>query len=275
MSLTLAQLRRSVGQRVGNCLVGQATANGTTTSFFDTVRLVRDNAWLTSASGVFAGGTPANVGQRVRVVGNAREGGQVTFVPAVSAATQVGDVLELYGDLDASAGVDEIDDAIRRAVRVAANVTLVPVLGPAFAWSAQSPRVTIPDGWRGVSGVEVSGVDGNWRPLPPADVSVSAHDRSLTLSGISSARADGLAVRLLGWQPPVAPQSDDDMVAVHEGWVEARAASELCMATAMRLDPTKGTAMERRSATLAQEAKTLESAVRFRPKGRLWVVPAS
>lgn len=272
MSLTLAQTRRAVGQRVGSCLVGTATAAGDVDRFVDTIRLVRDNAFLTGATGVFATGTAANVGRRVRVTGNVRDTGTVTFAPSLSAATAAGDVLELYGDLDASVGIDEIDDAIRRAVRIASHSALVPALGDTLTWDTTSPRVAIPADWWAVSGAEVQWSDGIWRGLPPADILVSKHDRTLSIGGWSGWRANGLGVRLLGWTVPAAPVDDDDTVDVHEGWIEAHAASELCMAVAMRLDPNLGTAFERRSATLAQEAQLLKPAVARRPTGRLWTV---
>lgn len=113
LSTTRAELRRRVGHLLGDVLELSATANGSTTTLIDTVRLNNSIERPLNRDIVFTSGL--NAGTVRRVTAASTDTGTLTFA-AIANATAANDTAELYNFRTKGWLVREYDSAINQAI---------------------------------------------------------------------------------------------------------------------------------------------------------------
>ncbi len=266
MSSTRAQLRRAIGNLVGQMKVCTATGAGTTTTFIDLENLAVEGGHYKDRIALFTAGTAANLGLARRVDTNTKASGVLTFARALPAATAVADEVELWNERGTGVAPDEVHNAINRALDSASTTTIAPALSTAATFGRAAPTVAIPAGWTHFIGVEYKTWDGTWETVPPADVEVDVVNRVVELKHRARELADTRSVRLHGYTAVSPLTTDAAATFVDRKYVAYQAAFELLLASAHRnADPV---AAERKANLFLAEAKAREPYVRVRPSNR-------
>ncbi len=261
---TRAQLRRDIGDQLGQMRACTATAAGTTTTFTDLERLATEDGHLVDRIAYVVSGTAANVSQQRRVSTNTKSTGTITLARALPAATAIGDVLELWNERGTGVHPDEVHRAIDRVIVSATESGATPVASTPTTF-AELP-IAIPADWTYFYGVEWEDTDDRWRVVPPADLSVDASDRTVALRGTAYDLAITARIRLHGGTVGGVLATDAATTGVDRAWIVARCCHELLYATAHRLaDPVSA---ERRGNAFLAEANNRLPYVRSRPSNR-------
>ncbi len=266
MASTRAQLRRAVGNLVGQMKVCTATGVGLTTTFVDLENLAVEGGHYKDRIALFTAGTAANVGLTRRVADNTKATGTLAFARALPAATAVGDEIELWNERGTGVTPDEVHAAIGRAIEGAADSAVAPVASTPAAFSWTAPTVAIPAGWSHVAGAEWQDWESLWRAVPPADLAVDQANRTVELRHRGRDLAQARNVRLHGYTPAAVLTTDASSTHVDRKFVIYQAAFELLLASAHRnADPV---AAERKANLFLAEARAREPYVRVRPSNR-------
>ena len=269
---TRATLRRGIGRLMGDVIVATATSDGTTTTAIDTVNLNYENSGLTGRMlYVYAATNTANESLIRRVTGNTKSTGTVTFTPALPAVTKAGDVLEFYAKRGVGPGPLEIHEAINRAIQAARDNHVSPALSTETTLNYLSPTVTIPSTWTFFGGAEWKDFEDIWRPIPKADLDLDKVGRTIRFMNRSRWLADQRGVRLRGYLPPAALDSDDDGTSVDAEWIMNQAAADLMMATSDQQNDPAGA--ERKAQYFQGKADGLRAKTRTRPTGMFVRLP--
>lgn len=270
--VTRATLRRGIGRLMGDVIVATTTAAGTTTTALDTVNLNYENAGLTGRMlYVFAATNTVNEGEIRRVTENTKSTGTVTFTPALPAATAAGDVIELYAKRGVGPGPLEIHEAINRAIQAARDNHVSPALSAESTLNYANPIVTIPSTWTFFGGAEWKDFEDIWRPVPRADLTIDPVGRTVRFANRARWLADQRSVRLRGYLPPAALDSDDDGTSVDAEWLMNQAAADLLLATSDQQNDPQGA--ERKAQYFQGKADGLRAKTRVRPTGMFVRLP--
>lgn len=271
--VTRATLRRGIGRLMGDVIVATCTAGGTTTTAIDTVNLNYENAGLVGRMVyVHAATNTANEGLIRRITGSTKATGTITFTPALPAATASGDVLELYSSRAVGPGPLEIHEAINRAIQAARDNHVSPVLATEVTLNYANPVVTIPSTWTFFGGAEWKDFEDIWRPVPKADLRIDPVGRTVQFMNRARWLADQRGVRLRGYLPPAALDSDDDGTSVDAEWLMNQAAADLWMASSER-HSTDPQSAERKAQYFQGKADGLRAKTRVRPTGMFVRLP--
>jgi hypothetical protein len=265
--VTRTTLRRSIGRLVGDLTLCTATANGTTTTFIDTVNLVQGNDSLRGRQAYVSGATnSANIGLIRRVSGNVKATGTLTLAPALPAATVAGDVVELYNERDTGLLVEEIHDAINRGIRAVQGNTVHSAVSVIGAFDRDDPLLSIPLDWTYFVKAQWGDSTGDWRDVPHADLRVDQANREVEIRHRSRSLAHGSSVRLFGYAPPGTLSNDQDATLVDTEWLTYYAAAQVLIASAHRSNDTQ--ALLSKATWFAGEADKIRGKTRVRPPGR-------
>jgi hypothetical protein len=270
--VTRATLRRGIGRLMGDVIVATTTADGTTTTALDTVNLNYENAGLTGRMlYVYAATNTANEGLIRRVTGNTKATGTVTFTPALPAVTKAGDVVELFAKRGVGPGPLEIHEAINRAIQAARDNHVSPALSAESTLDYLNPNVTIPSTWTFFAGAEWKDYEDIWRPVPRADLELDKVSRTVRFANRARWLADQRSVRLRGYLPPAALDSDDDGTSVDAEWIMNQSAADLWMASSDQQNDPAGA--ERKAQYFQGKADGLRAKTRVRPNGMFVRLP--
>ena len=204
--VTLQNLRRRVGLRLGDTTVCTADADGDASTFFDTKKLKLPDDDYASYSAYVASGDALNVGEERTVTGSIQGTGSLSVSPAYPAALLTGTVLELHNERGTGWTGAEKNAAINQAIADAAGLGGVELtVTPVAAFSQQTPTIAVPDTMTRLFLVEYQDTLGNWIVLPKAGRPggqgwwVHAAGGTIDISGRWRYAADRMAVRLRGF----------------------------------------------------------------------------
>lgn len=261
-------LRRSVGRLLGDLILLEATGDGTTTTLIDALNLHQQDGSLVGRQLLFAAcGNAQNDGEVRRVSTNTKSTNTITFAPALPAATLTGDAIEMWNERGSSVTVDEVHDAINRAIRAAAGTTAIPTSQQVTASFDQlDPVVTIPATWEYFSRAQWQDVDDRWRDVPPADLRIDHANREVEIRNRSRTLAHGNPVRLHGHSAPGVLTADTDATPIDAEWICFYAANQLLVASAHRQSDSQ--AALSKAGWFGDQADRLRPKTRVRPTGR-------
>lgn len=261
-------LRRSVGRLLGDLIMLEATGDGTTTTLVDAMNLHQQDGSLVGRQLHFATcGNTANNGETRRVSTNVKSTTTITFAPALPAATLEGDEVEMWNERGSSVTVDEVHDAINRAIRAAAGTTAIPTSQQVTgSFDQLDPIVTIPDAWEYFSRAQWKDADDRWRDIPNADLRLDHANREVEIRNRSRVLAHGRAVRLHGHAAPGVLAEDTDATQIDAEWICYYAANQLLVASAHRQSDSQ--AALSKAGWFGDQADRLRPKTRVRPTGR-------
>lgn len=260
-------LRRSIGRMLGDLVVATCTANGTTSTVVDEVNLHQQDGSLSGRQLYVAFSTPGNTGQTRRVATNQKSQSTITFTPPLPNPTRAGDVVELWNERGSTVTVDEVHDAINRAIAAASGTSVAPASQDMGTFDRNSPTLTIPPAWEYFSRVRmIDRYTHIWRDIPHVDVSLDQANRTVTVKGLSRELAHGCAVRLVGHTTPGPLSSDADATPVDAEWIGYYACNQLLLSSAHRqMDPNAALS---KASWFGDQADKLRPKTRIRPSGR-------
>lgn len=261
---TRKQLRRRVGDVLGDFKLYTATQAGTTTTFVDEDRLAVSDNHLVGRQAYLAAGTAANLGLTRRVAASTQGAASVTFGVALPAATAIGDEMELWRE-EWGVGVAEVHRAINHAILAAGDLALSPAQNTAAAFDRDAPSVAIPAGWAFLGYPEWQDEQDLWHPVPRAGWRYDRYGRAVELLGRARDLADNRQVRLFGYTAASELASDDAATAVDAEWLAYQCAADLALRSA---NSARGYAeRERMGAFWQGRADTLRPKNQIRPSG--------
>lgn len=260
-------LRRSVGRLLGDLVLLKATANGNATTLTDALSLQQQDGSLVGRQLYFAScAEPDNVGEVRRVSTNVRSTSSVTFAPALPAGTMIGDEVEMWNERGSSVTVDEVHDAINRAIRAAAATSVVPTVQATGVFDQDDPYIDIPGAWQYFSRAQWQDTDGVWRDIPHADIRIDQANRELEFRNRSRTIADDRQTRIFGFSPPGVLAADTDATNIDPEWIAYYAANQLLIASAHRQSDS-GAALSKAS-WFGDQADKVRPKTRVRPSGK-------
>jgi hypothetical protein len=267
MATTRADLRRWVGRLVGDLIVCTATDAGTTATFIDSRNLATENNSLVGRRGFISfSAASANSGLTVRVTSNVKTARSVSFEPELPAATQQGDVLELYHERGLGPTPDEIHAVLNDYIGSVKDLSLTEVQGDGATFDKTQPAIAIDDSWGWFTGADWKDDWGLWHPIPPADLRVNVPDRTVEITNRSALVADARVVRLRGQSEDALLTNDTSTTTVDSEWLAYQAAAQLLISMSHRAhDPAQ---VERRAQYFQSLADQRRPKVRARFAGK-------
>ena len=264
---TRLTLRRSVGRLLGDLVMLKATGNGTETTLSDTLNLQQQDGSLVGRQLYFAScAEPGNVGQVRRVSTNVKSTSSITFAPPLPAGTMQGDEVEMWNERGSSVTVDEVHDAINRAIRAAAGTSVVPVVQATGIFDQDDPYIDIPAEWDYFSRAQWQDTDGVWRDIPFADIKVDQANREVEFRNRSRTIADDRQTRLFGFSPPGVLVADTDATNIDPEWIGFYASNQLLLASAHR--QSDSSAALSKASWFGDQADKVRPKTRVRPSGK-------
>lgn len=266
---TRAYIRRRVGAMTRQAKVATATAVGTTTTFVDAITLIDPSNRLIRRVGWVC--TGANAGRSFRVTANNAQDASITFVPALPNATQVGDEVELWNELDQGVVPTFVHEAINTAIEFVRDCYPILQVDDEQTFDRATPTLTIPTNWRYFSGVELQTPQGLWRPLTQKQFRVRKFERTVELVNGSQNIAHRYPVRLLGATVPSDLTSDDDSTIVDTEWLIKQVSALVFLNIAYA--NADGQATERYTGSMEQAAADVRLKARSRMEGAGTLLP--
>ena len=198
------------------------------------------------------------------VTGNTQATSTLNVRPNLPLTPGVGDVLELYTKHGGGPLIADINSAINRAIRDAAENNLVEVVATAVAFNPDAPTYTIPAGWVGLIGAEWQDADVpntwysvSWRKLDPVG-------RTVVVTGWNS--LTGSSVRLRGYSVPAELTNESATTALNAEWLVNRASYHALMSSAAKRTPSEANQALGMAQAFREEAMRTQSLVRPRLK---------
>lgn len=260
-------LRRSVGRLLGDLVLLKATSGGTTTTLTDAVALHQQDGSLVGRQLYFAScASTANEGEVRRVSTNTKSTNTITFSPPLAAATAADDEVEMWNERGSSVTVDEVHDAINRAIRAAAGTSVVPVVQASGLFDQDDPYLDIPDAWEYFSRAQWQDTDGIWRDIPFADIKVDQANRTVEFRNRSRTLANNRQTRLFGFSPPGILAEDTDATNIDPEWIGYYASNQLLIASAHR--QSDSSAALSKASWFGDQADKVRPKTRVRPSGK-------
>lgn len=239
---TLKNLRRLVGQGLGDCVICVATDAGNDQTFYDDEHLDGpDNAYK-GFDLYFTGGTVANLAQRRRLTASTQGTGLVTWNRPLPSATAEGDEAELWNTRGIGIKPTEVNDAINAAITFAAAQVTIPVEAEvADAFDRDSPTLVIPAAiTRGIYAVVWEDDEGLIEEVDPANGYGREgwfYDRSsqrVIIGGSYLSHMDGQTVTIKGVGRPALLSADTDTTSINAEWLVAEATRRVVTAARLR-----------------------------------------
>jgi hypothetical protein len=284
MALTSrAQLRTRIASMLGDLTTLTATVAGSTTQFIDTRTLTSNMENPRNREFIFIRhGNPAvftNDGLIRRITNSDLNAGWISF-DALTAATAVGDVGEMYNFRGKGWLYDQYNNAINQAIAEAYPLFKQEYAEPVIGWSTTGHTLVVPEGYEYVYAVEYTEDDFvSWTPVPPATNpwtsgwglsanSQGGSDPKITINDpiyytpLFATDLINDTVRMRGYGPPQPLDADGDETSINPEWLCNKAASILCFSA---LDRDQGNAY--RAQRFDQMAERHLSSIRTRMPG--------
>jgi hypothetical protein len=227
VALTRAQLRRRIAERIGDIVYLTATANGTTTTFIDTLRIGTQTDSMLGRDLLFTSG--ANSGLTRRITSFNDGTGTIGWGIAVT-STLANDTAEVYNKRGTGWLKEEYDRAINACIDEASGLGLVELVevipGP---FDAEVPEVTVPVTLLEVFAVEWQDSDGFWHAIRPSarwdryGWSADPGAGQIRIQGAPAMLADTANIRLSGYGRQATLAADTDSCSLDVDWMVARA----------------------------------------------------
>lgn len=251
ISHDLRTIRRTIGKSIGDMTLLEATATGTVNTLIDHNNLYIPSKMANGRIVYFMEGINAGL---KRVVTDSTQGNfSITFQPAVTAATAIGDEAELWRKR--GMGFDPVQDVnfhINNAIRRASQYTwlddIVTISTPA-TFDAESPRFALPANTRGVYMVEYGDSENAnlWYPIPKSRdpsgpgwaVERDAGGSYIVIGGAMASYANTLPIRIRRYVDDVELTNDTDETTISLDWLLAEVKA-LLLEMAVDTNPKDG-----------------------------------
>jgi hypothetical protein len=229
LTQTRKQLRQAIARRLGDYIGLTATANGSTTTFTDTIRLAAAREALIGRQWVGTSGTNDGV---VRTVSS---GTTTLTLSAAVTSTVAADTADLYNKRGTGWQFEEYNAKINDVINDAAGFARLDVVSEiATAFDAEVPEVTAPVALAWVYAIEWEDDDGFWHAIPPMLGRFGGHGwetdpaaGQVRILGRPAWDANGKTIRMHGYGRQDVLSTDSDSCALNSGYVIAQAAYEL------------------------------------------------
>lgn len=245
--ISLAELRRRVVSRLGDG--GElltATANGTTSTFIDLLDIsyaseTRDGQWV-----YFISGTAGNVGKTARVLSTDPSTNKITFTPAVTSNTAVGDVIETTNFRGIGFRPDQVNNAINNAINDAFPFGTIKISADVTGYLVTAPgTIVVPDNLYYVSSVAFLDTEGYEHPVLRATATnyygwnANATTGEISITGGPGWLANGMTIRLTGYGRQDVLSADTDTCLLRAESIVDRACYHLALSK-ISTDPSYG-----------------------------------
>lgn len=232
MTITRAELRQEIGDRIGDVLICTASDTGASASnFIDVVTLRHGNNILRGREAIMStAADPLNTNVIRVVTGNSQATNSLDVSPPFNSPPVAGDVLELYNSDFGGTLISQIHRAINKAIRIGQLAHLIEVTEDVTDFDYTNPTYALDANWYGFIGAEWQwDEDSTWTMLPVR--SLDAANRTVTLAPIRATGYDARPIRLRGYTMPSLLSSDTDSTPINAEWLIERASAELLIAT--------------------------------------------
>ena len=237
-TVTRAELRRSVADRLGDLVQLEATsASLSNTTFVDALNISGAADNLTGRQFIVV--TGANAGHIARIVSSTESTNTITFTPAADNAFAAGDQLDVVNERSRGWSIAEYNRAINRAIRDAYPLGMAALAATISTdFDLDAPTITVPEVLDEV--YEVSWQDPNtsvWYPVRGGQFfgwAVDSTAGTISIDGTPGTLAAGAAVRLAGYGRHPELLTDDDVTGLNPEWLTARACYHLATSGADR-----------------------------------------
>lgn len=263
---TRAELRRRIAQALGDYRSLEATAAGTTTTFFDSLNISTATEDLAGCQFVVV--TGPNAGHVARIQSSNGSTNALTFTPSAPAAFTVGDRLDVVMRRGRGWEVREYHQAINDAIDDAFPTSMAELSASGQIFAKEGNELTIPAEMYEVYAVEWQDRDGYWHAVPKAQRTsgwgwkVSPIEGSIAITDMPGYIADKMPIRIFGYGRHQRLTSDGQRTSVNPEWLTARSCYHLVRGGVDR-DPNRASLI----LLFEREAMTMRSRLRTMRKG--------
>ena len=237
MSITRRALRTKVATRLGDITQLEATADGTTTSFIDTIRLSGQIEGPGNRDIIFT--TAPNVGVSRRITSYNLSSGTLNFA-AITGPPIAESTAEIYNFRGRGWRLEEYNNAIMQAQQGAFPLFKLKVwttmadtfdaMSGTIDFSGELPPFGVFNYISGVLWVDQAGI---WQPIPNAMTSRGqgwSYDGSTGLIDIRGGTVpNGSTMQIVGYGQEYPLDGDSVETAINEEWIINRTCQILCM----------------------------------------------
>jgi hypothetical protein len=240
------EIRQMAGMGTGDLIVARASQDGTNVQFYDDGKLLRPREEYVGRRIYFVGGTAENLGKIRRIVSASSAQGLVQWSSTLPAATQEGDIAELWGRHELGWEPDDVNRFIAQAHLEASSHFQISATAELGAFSASSPSLSIPSSFVAVTGVEWYDESiphtTDWTNLDKArnrngpGYWVDKANRTVLIAGNPRRSLDTKTVRLRGYIKERPLEYDADVTNLNVEWIVARVKELMFNQLSMRTD---------------------------------------
>jgi hypothetical protein len=240
------EIRQMAGMGTGDLIVARASQDGTNVQFYDDGKLLRPREEYVGRRIYFVGGTAENLGKIRRIISASSASGLVQWSSTLPAATQEGDIAELWGRHELGWEPDDVNRFIAQAHLEASSHFQISATAELGAFSASSPSLSIPSSFVAVTGVEWYDESiphtTDWTNLDKArnrngpGYWVDKANRTVLIAGNPRRTLDSKTVRLRGYIKERPLEYDADVTNLNVEWIVARVKELMFNQLSMRTD---------------------------------------
>jgi hypothetical protein len=228
---TLMQARRDIQDLLGDLVVLSLTADGDTSTAFDSQNLFdSDNAWRGSHIYVVSAASSPNVGRVAVVDSSSHEQGVLSFSPPLPQATTTSDVLDLHNLQGVGWTRTEIVRRINAALVDTFPKTLVPrIESISAAFDRDTGEVVIPEGFTHIHTLQYEYPDDEWNSIPRTNWHAERANQTIYVDGHSRWNANNRSLRIRGFGRHPTISAEYDLIYLNPRWLTLHVASQLAM----------------------------------------------
>jgi hypothetical protein len=240
------EIRQMAGMGTGDLIVARASRDGTDAQFYDDSKLLRPREEYVGRRIYFVGGTAENLGKIRRITAASSATGLVQWSGILPAATQEGDIAELWSRHELGWEPDDVNRFIAQAHREASSHFQISATAELGEFSASSPSLSIPSSFVAVTGVEWYDESiphtTDWTNLDKArnrngpGYWVDKANRTVIIAGNPRRTLDSKTVRLRGYIKERPLEYDADVTNLNVEWIVARVKELMFNQLSMRTD---------------------------------------
>ena len=240
------EIRQMAGTGTGDLTIVRATQDGTDVQLTDANKITRSREEYVSRRIYFVGGTTENLGQIRRITTANTSTGTVGWGNVLPAATQEGDIAELWTRFDMGWEPDEVNRFIYQAHMEASSHFQIDATAEIGSFSADDPYLSIPSSFVAVTGVEWYDASlpytTDWTSVDKArnrngpGYRVDKATRTVAIAGIPRRSLDTKTVRIRGYVKERPLEYDADLTNLNPEWIVARVKELMFDQLSMRTD---------------------------------------
>ena len=240
------EIRQMAGIGTGDLTIVRATQDGTDVQFTDANKITRSREEYVSRRIYFVGGTTENLGQIRRITTANTSTGTVGWGNVLPAATQEGDIAELWTRFDMGWEPDEVNRFIYQAHMEASSHFQIDATAEIGLFSADDPYLSIPSSFVAVTGVEwydaALPYTTDWTSVDKArnrngpGYRVDKATRTVAIAGTPRRSLDTKTVRIRGYVKERPLEYDADLTNLNPEWIVARVKELMFDQLSMRTD---------------------------------------